>query len=95
MIYGVYTLRLRYIISKKRKQKLQINVSWSQTIVREDKIMNYHFSPDYDTDKKMREQEIKRSIDRHYWIEQAQSRQQPRRKSRWRTFITMLSGFFF
>jgi|GEM_PF-1742659 len=56
--------------------------------------MTYHFSPDYETDKKMREQEIKRALEHHYWVEQAQSRKEPRHSPRWRTFITMLIGFF-
>ncbi len=56
--------------------------------------MHHHYSTYYKLDQKMREQEVHRQIEKKYWIEQAQSRKQPRRKYRWRTFIATIVGFF-
>ena len=57
--------------------------------------MQYHFSPDYDTNKKMRNQELKRAMEHHYWVEQARSRKQPRPRRPWQILIATLIGFFF
>ena len=64
-------------------------------ILREERIMNHHFSSYYDLDRKMREQEVKRASENRYWLDQVQDRKQKlRRTPRWRTFVVMMSGFF-
>lgn len=57
--------------------------------------MHHHYPNYYELEKKQRETDLARELDRRYWVEQACP---PKRKrqatSHWRTFISSLMNFF-
>ncbi len=57
--------------------------------------MHHHYPNYYEIEKKYRDADLARELEKRYWIEQAHPPKRKRRSSsHWRTFLSSLMNFF-